>query len=368
MPSRQRSMRSKTSRRGLNKETGSIASIGSKGTAQRADTILAAKPPPTPLNPQNPSNLISREVSYPFMMEAWNKESEMRGALQSLLIMEGGAMRGLFTAGVLDAFMEEELYFPCSMGISAGSMQGLCYLAHQRGRSLRMNTRFAKDSRYMGLRHLVKRGSYFNFHFIFGELSESIDPYDFLAAEKAEETLYIIMTDAFTGKPVYVSSRSCTVREFFKISEASCSIPLFSKPVPLKDGVYVDGGIGMPFVPLPEELPAPCRKPVYILTRDRNYRKKPVPAGFHALLSLLYGKDYPRVVREMCAIPAIYNEKVEKLLSLEKEGRVFVIRPKKPVVVSRTEKDVEKLRALHKEGYEAGLACHEDLMRWLHET
>ena len=133
------------------------------------------------------------------MMKAWNTESEIHGAQESLLIMEGGAMRGLFTAGVLDAFMEEGLYFPCSMGISAGSMQGLCYLAHQRGRSLRMNTRFAKDSRYMGLRHLVKRGSYFNFHFIFGELSESIDPYDFEAAEKSKETLYIIMTDAFTG-------------------------------------------------------------------------------------------------------------------------------------------------------------------------
>lgn len=243
------------------------------------------------------------------MMKAWNTESEIHGAQESLLIMEGGAMRGLFTAGVLDAFMEEGLYFPCSMGISAGSMQGLCYLAHQRGRSLRMNTRFAKDPRYMGLRHLVKRGSYFNFHFIFGELSESIDPYDFVAAEQSKETLYIIMTDAFTGQPVYVSSRSCTMREFFKISEASCSIPLFSKPVPLKDGIYVDGGIGMPFVPLPEELPMCCRKPVYILTRDRDYRKRPVPAGFHALLSLLYGKDYPRVVEEMCAIPAIYNKK-----------------------------------------------------------
>ena len=132
------------------------------------------------------------------MMKAWNTESEIHGAQESLLIMEGGAMRGLFTAGVLDAFMEEGLYFPCSMGISAGSMQGLCYLAHQMGRSLRMNTRFAKDPRYMGLRHLVKRGSYFNFHFIFGELSESIDPYDFEAAEKSKETLYIIMTDAFT--------------------------------------------------------------------------------------------------------------------------------------------------------------------------
>lgn len=97
------------------------------------------------------------------MMKAWNTESEIHGAQESLLIMEGGAMRGLFTAGVLDAFMEEGLYFPCSMGISAGSMQGLCYLAHQSGRSLRMNTRFAKDPRYMGLRHLVKRGELFQF-------------------------------------------------------------------------------------------------------------------------------------------------------------------------------------------------------------
>ena len=161
---------------------------------------------------------IPKEAFHSLMMKAWNTESEIHGAQENLLIMEGGAMRGLFTAGVLDAFMEEGLYFPCSMGISAGSMQGLCYLAHQRGRSLRMNTRFAKDPRYMGLRHLVKRGSYFNFHFIFGELSESIDPYDFVAAEQSKETLYIIMTDAFTGQPVYVSSRSCTMREFFKIS------------------------------------------------------------------------------------------------------------------------------------------------------
>ena len=354
MPSRRRSMQSRISRRVLSKN-GFTGDGLSEGYA----------PSVRPSDPRSPS---PKEAFHSLMMKAWNTESEIHGAQESLLIMEGGAMRGLFTAGVLDAFMEEGLYFPCSMGISAGSMQGLCYLAHQMGRSLRMNTRFAKDPRYMGLRHLVKRGSYFNFHFIFGELSESIDPYDFEAAEKSKETLYIIMTDAFTGQPVYVSSRSCTVKEFFKISEASCSIPLFSKPVPLKDGIYVDGGIGMPFVPLPEELPSCCRKPVYILTRDRDYRKKPVPAGFHALLSMLYGKDYPRVVEEMCAIPAIYNEKVEKLLSLEKEGRVFVIRPKKPVVVSRTEKDVEKLRSLHREGYEAGLACHEDLMRWLHET
>ena len=129
------------------------------------------------------------------MMKAWNTESEIHGAQESLLIMEGGAMRGLFTAGVLDAFMEEGLYFPCSMGISAGSMQGLCYLAHQSGRSLRMNTRFAKDPRYMGLRHLVKRGSYFNFHFIFGPLPPPTETNNKEKKKKKKKKIYIIMTE-----------------------------------------------------------------------------------------------------------------------------------------------------------------------------
>ncbi len=301
------------------------------------------------------------------MMKPWNEASVFQGEAECLLIMEGGAMRGLFTAGVLDALMDKGLYFEKSMGISAGSMQGLGYLSHQSGRSLRLNMTYAEDKRYMGISHLLKEGSYFNFHFIFGELSDTIDPYDFEAAEQAKETMYIIMTDAKTGEAVYVSSKSCTMREFFKISEASCSIPLFSQPVPLGGHFYVDGGIAMPFVPLPEELPFPVKKPVYILTRDVNYRKKPVPPGFHGLLSAFYGKEYPRVVEDMCRIPPIYNEKVEKLLALEREGKVYIIRPERPVTVSRTEKNVKKLQALHQEGYETLMGCYDSLTRWLHE-
>ncbi len=301
------------------------------------------------------------------MLKPWNEKSRESGAAESLLIMEGGAMRGLFTAGALDALMEKGLYFEKFMGISAGSMQGLGYLSHQKGRSLRLNRNFAQDKRYMGIPHLLKEGSYFNFRFIFGELSDTIDPYDFQGAEQAKETMYIIMTDAKTGEAVYVSSKSCSMKEFFKISEASCSIPLFSQPVLLDGHFYVDGGIGMPFVPLPEELPFPVKKPVYILTRDMTYRKKPVPPGFHGLLHAFYGKEYPLVVEEMCRIPAVYNEKVEKLISLEKEGKVYIIRPEKPVTVSRTEKNVKKLEALHREGYDAVMAAYDSLTRWLHE-
>ena len=300
-------------------------------------------------------------------MKPWNEKSKVHGALDSLLIMEGGAMRGLFTAGVLDALMDKGLYFRNFMGISAGSMQGLGYLSHQSGRSLRLNMNYAEDKRYMGLSHLLKEGSYFNFRFIFGELSDTIDPYDFEGAEKAREMMYIIMTDAVTGEAVYVSSKSCSMKEFFRISEASCSIPLFSRPVHLRESFYVDGGIGMPFVPLPDELPFPVKKPVYILTRDAAYRKRPVPHGFRGLLGAFYGKEYPNVVEEMCRIPPIYNEKVEKLISLEKEGKAFIIRPPRSVTVSRTERNVKKLQALHKEGYETLIACYDSLTRWLHE-
>lgn len=301
-------------------------------------------------------------------MKPWNQKTAETARADAVLLLEGGAMRGLFTAGVLDAFMERDWYFPQIMGISAGTLQGLCYVSHQKKRSIRLNARFAPDKRYMGLRHLVKGGSYFNFDFIFGDLSHTIDPFDFATFREAPEILYAIMTDCQTGEPVYVSGKSCEIHEFFKVCEASCSIPLFSKPVLLRGRHYVDGGVGMPFVPLPEELPFLCEKPVYILTRDVKYRKKPVPMGFHGLLHAMYGKEYPKVVEGMCSIPERYNKKVEQLLALEKEKKVFIIRPEKPVDVSRTEKNVKKLLALYEEGYQVGLKQFDSLMRWIHET
>ena len=301
-------------------------------------------------------------------MIPWNEETGRSKSTDTLLLLEGGAMRGLFTAGVLDALMEKDFYFPKTMGISAGSLQGLSYVSHQPGRSARVNTTFASDKRYMGLRHLIHGGSYFNFDFMFGDLSHKIDLFAFESFQSAKEILYAIMTDCRTGKPVYVSCKSCDMNEFFKVCEASCSIPLFSKPVLLRGNYYVDGGVGMPFVPLPEELPFHCDKPVYILTRDKEYRKKPVPLGFHEILQVMYGKHFPSIVEGMCAIPERYNKKVEKIISLEKEGKVFIIRPEKPVQVSRTEKDAHKLKALYQEGLDVGRRRFKELMGWLHET
>lgn len=285
---------------------------------------------------------------------------------EPVLVMEGGAMRGLFTAGVLDAFMDHHFYFKKVVGISAGTLQGLGYLSRQCGRSVRVNSAYAADPRYMGLRHMVKGGSFFNFDFMFGPLAHEEDPFDFETFGKAEEELYAVITDCLKGESHFISSHSLSVEEFMKVCEASCSIPLVSKPVEWRGKAYVDGGVGMPLVPLPEEIPFPHGKIVYILTRDVNYRKKPVPFWFHGLLNAVFGRQYPAVVRGMCSIPERYNEKVEKVLALEREGSVFVIRPDEPVTVSRTERDAGKLRKLHGQGYRLAMDHFEEMKRWLH--
>ena len=292
-------------------------------------------------------------------------EKEMDEA--PVLILEGGAMRGLFTAGVLDAFMDHRFYFKKAAGISAGTLQGLGYLSKQCGRSVRVNSAYAADPRYMGFRHMLKGGSFFNFDFMFGPLAHEEDPFDFETFEKAEEVLYAVITDCLEGKPHFISSHDLSSSEFMKVCEASCSIPLVSKPVDWRGKAYVDGGVGMPLVPLPEEIPFPHGKIVYILTRDVNYRKKPVPFWMHGMLKAVYGRTYPAVVDGMCSIPERYNRKMERVIELEKEGAVFVIRPENPVTVSRTERDAGKLRKLHGEGYRLAMDRFDEMMRWLHE-
>lgn len=288
--------------------------------------------------------------------------------LPTALLMEGGAMRGIFTAGVLDAFMDAGVYFPKMAAISAGTLQGVCYVAHQKGRNRRINTTYCSDSRYMGVSHLVRDGSYFNFDFIFGELAHTLDPFDYEVFEKTSETIYAVITDCTTGEARFVSNKGCPVDTFLKVCEASCSIPLFSKPVRLKGRYYVDGGVGMPLAPLPEELPFSCKKPVYILTRDKEYRKKPVPPYFHWLMEAKFGHTYPAVVEGMCSIPERYNERLETLHSLEAAGKAFIIRPESPVTVSRVEKDGKKLEALYEEGYAIGKRRLPEMRDWLHEA
>lgn len=302
------------------------------------------------------------------MMERWeNKELSLLAGDDTVLVLEGGAMRGVFTAGVLDAFMEQNFYFRHVIGISAGVMQGLSYISHQMGRNIKINVQYANDVRYMGLQNILRKGSYFNFDFMFGELAHELEPFDFTAFENADEEISAIVTDAAGAKPIYVSNKEMDMDSFMKLCIASCSIPLVSKPVAVNGHFYFDGGIGMPLVPLPEELPKPYKKIVYVLTRDKTYRKKPVSKLFRGVMDRLHRNRFSEIAEAMCSIPERYNERIGKLGELEKNRQVFVIRPKRKVTVSRFEKNVGKLRSLHREGYYAAQECMEDMGRWFRE-
>lgn len=286
---------------------------------------------------------------------------------KSALMLEGGAMRGLFTAGVLDAFMEHKLYFAKTVAISAGTMQGLGYLSRQKGRNYKANIVYSSDRRYMGLEHLICEGSYFNFNFIYGDLAHKLIPYDFDEFNNTDMEMLAVITRCDTGECVYISNLDMDEKKYLNACRASCAMPLFSKAVNVEGIPCVDGGVAMPLAPLPDELPFECIKPVYILTRDIKYRKKEISSLYCSIIKKFYGSEYPKIAEMICSIPAIYNEKVEKLLQLEKEGKAFVIRPEHEVEVSRVERNRTKLKILYKEGYKTGMDRFDEMMRWIRE-
>lgn len=283
------------------------------------------------------------------------------------LVLEGGAMRGVFEAGVLDAFIGTGLHFRRLVGTSAGAMQAMCYLSGQKGRNIRINTTYCNDPRYMGIKHLLKEKNYFNFKFMFGELAKELDPMDMEAYRESSADLYAVVTDGHTGKARYISNKSRSEEEFIKAVEASASIPVLSPPVEIDGVPYVDGGLAIPLVPFYDELPFPVEKSVYILTRPVSYRKKSMPYMMRKMAKAMWGRKYPAIVDCMLTIPERYNMRVERLLELENEGKVFIFRPENPVEVSRAERNPAKLRLLHGEGYRIGMARFDELMRWLRD-
>ena len=282
----------------------------------------------------------------------------------STLLLEGGAMRGVFTCGVLDAWSDAGVIFPRIAAISAGTLQALSYLSRQPGRNIHVDLTYASDRRYMGVRHLWKEHSYFNFDFVLGELSQKLVPFDMDTFRRAGEKLYAVVTDCSTAGAGYHCNQDYEAEEFLDICRASCSIPVFCRSVNVDGRPCVDGGVAVPAAPMPEELPFSCGKPVYILTRERGYRKPPVPVLIRRLAEYMYRK-YPQLIDAIEQAPKRYNKRVERIEHMEQDREAFVIRPRHPVEVKRNERNVQKLRGLYEEGRTAGQARLNDMQKWL---
>ncbi len=261
------------------------------------------------------------------------------------LILEGGAMRGLFTAGVMDVLMEAGMPFDGAIGVSAGACFGCNYKSGQIGRVLRYNCRFCADPRYSGLDILRKTGNIYSTDFCYREVPLVHDPFDFAAYEANPMDFYVVATDVLTGRPVYHKYTGWDDHGFDWI-RASASMPLVSQMVEIEGRQYLDGGIS-DSVPLSFFESIGYDRNLLVLTQPMSYRKKPNP-----LLPLLRRKykRYPLLVKAIQDRHMMYNRTLDSIAHREARGEIFVIRPAEKLPVGKVEKDPEKLRLAYEMG------------------
>lgn len=265
---------------------------------------------------------------------------------EGALVLEGGSLRGLFTAGVLDVFMERGIQMSYVNGVSAGTMNALSYISNQPGRNMKVDLDYIHDKRFLSFRNMVKKREIFSFEFLFGELSQTLVPFDYETFEASPQQFEAVVTRCKTGKPEYYAKGACA--DIYAAVKASSSIPVLSHMVTVEGKKYLDGGISMP-VAYQRAFDKGYDKVVVVLTRHKGFRKKPTDRwsdkAFHR-----YFAPLPQLLEAIEEIPDRYNRMQEEMDELEAAGRIFVIRPDKPVAVSRFERDKMKLQELYGDG------------------
>jgi len=272
------------------------------------------------------------------------------------LVLEGGAMRGMYTAGVLDTFLENNIEVHGIIGVSAGVLFGVNYLSKQKGRAIRYNKKYVKDKRYMGFTPLIKTGNIINKDFSFYEVPYKLDIFDDETYKKSNTDFYATITNVETGKPEYIKVKS--VFEQMEVLRATSAMPFVSQMVEWEGNKYLDGGIS-DSIPVDKCKELGYEKIIIVLTRTKEYRKK---KANEKLTKLKYSK-YPNLVTAICNRYKNYNETVEKIIDMENRKEIFVIRPSKEINIKRIEKDENKLQEM----YDLGIQDCRNILKELKE-
>jgi len=263
------------------------------------------------------------------------------------LVLEGGAMRGMYTAGVLDVFLDNDIVADGIIGVSAGVLFGVNYLSRQRGRVLRYNKRFARDKRYMGLYSLLTTGNIINKDFAYYEVPTKLDVFDQETYGKSGKDFYATVTNVETGCAEYIK-----IKDVFKQMEvlrATSSMPFVSKMVEIDGKKYLDGALS-DSIPIDKCRSLGYDKIIVILTKHLGYRKK---KRGHSIIKLAYRK-YPNLVRSMQNRYKDYNDTVERIIDMENKKEIFVIRPSRFIKMGRIESNPDKLQEMYDLGIEDG--------------
>lgn len=275
------------------------------------------------------------------------------------LVLEGGGMRGVYTAGVLDFFLDNNIEFDNVYGVSAGAANACSYLSKQRGRALRVDVDYLEDKNYASVYSLIKTGDFFGAKMCYDTIPNKLNPFDYDEYSRFKGDFYATVTNCTTGKAEYKKVKD--LKKEMAYVRASCSLPLMAREVMINDKPYLDGGIS-DSIPILKARKDGNKKNVIILTRDITYRKK--KNELMPLLKLRYRK-YPEFIKTMARRHLVYNKTLDYIRKLEKSGKIFVIRPTRPVSIGRLEKDRDKLLALYEEGYKDAKANYGKLKEYL---
>ena len=263
------------------------------------------------------------------------------------LILEGGALRSVYTSGVLDVLMKYKIEANYILGVSAGALTGMNYVSKQPKRSAEINIEYCDNPRYIGIKALRKEKGFIGYDYLFNEISKKENPFDFETFKMSEQKFISVISNCEKGITEYVEKNDCK-DDIFKVVQASSSMPLFSKTVKIGNNHYLDGAVTMP-IPVDWAIERGHKNILVVLTRDREYRKPEVSNAMKRVYKRVYRK-YPKLVEKLCTMPERYNNIKVHINDLEKQGRIMVIAPKTPVTVSRLEKDKEKLKKLYEDG------------------
>lgn len=275
------------------------------------------------------------------------------------ITMEGGASRTVFSCGVTDAFLEEDIMPDYFIGVSAGIAYGVSYLSRQKGRNLTIIQKYMNDKRYMGMRHLFKGRNFYNIPFVFEEIPNKLEAFDYEAFQAFPGKVEACVTNLHSGKAQYLEVPRQDDK--FEVLVASCALPILFQPVKVGRHYYLDGGIS-DSVPFKHAMEEGCDKNIVILTRERGYVKKQERAGG---ISMKLYKKYPNIVEDLRTRPERYNACMKELSEREEAGEVFVIAPETTYGIGRTESNPDKLTKLYEEGYRQAKSQMADLKRYL---
>ncbi len=278
---------------------------------------------------------------------------------QAGLVLEGGGMKGAYTTGVLDFFLEKGIEFSRVYGVSAGAIHMMSYLSKQKKRSINIGIKYAGDKRYCSVESLLRTGDIFNVDMCYNLIPRKYDPFDNEAYLRYRGKAFAVVTNIETGKPEYLRVKD-GFADLPKV-RASASLPLVSRNVEIDGKLYLDGGIS-DAIPIQKSILDGNEKNIVILTKEVGYVRK--PSGQLGAIKLRYRK-YPKVYELMKNRHTAYNNTMDFLRRQQENGQAFVIQPKNPSEVGRLEKDPAKIDALYKEGYRDAAECYEQMIQYL---